>query len=92
MEISGGQGANSAHLFGLAPQLFLDWGHRGPHLSSQKALKSGFSVKYNKHFARATGVRTDHILKFYRKASNNCKIRNFFLESAIKISNLAPNF
>ena len=64
MEISGGQGANGLHLFGLAPN-FLEMGATvAPIFWSQKASKFGFPAKYKPIFARAFGARTHHPLKF----------------------------
>ena len=63
MEISGGQGANGPHLFGLAPN-FLEMGAIvAPIFWSQKASKFGFPAKFNQNFARAFGARTYYPLK-----------------------------
>ena len=92
MEISGGQGANGPHLFGLAPN-FLEMGAPvAPIFSPQQASKYMFPAKYTKNFARASGARTCLSLKLWAKVSKNCKIRKFCLGSAIKTTNLAPNF
>ena len=64
MGISGGQGANGPQLFELAP-IFLEMGVTVALIFwSQKASKCGFPAKYNKTFARASGARTYHPLKF----------------------------
>ena len=48
MEISGGQGANGPHLFGLAPNFLEMRATVAPIFWSQKASKYGFTEKYNK--------------------------------------------
>ena len=64
MEISGGQGANGPHLFGLAPN-FLEMGATvAPIFWPQQASKFDLPAKYTKNFARASGARTCHPLKF----------------------------
>ena len=52
MEISGGQGANGPHLFGLAPNF--------SEMGATVASKFGLPAKYTKNFARASGARTCH--------------------------------
>ena len=58
MEISGGQGANGPHLYGLAPNFLEMRATVVPIIWSQKASKFGFPAKYNQNFARAFGART----------------------------------
>ena len=74
MEISGGQGANGPHLFGLASN-FLEMGATvAPIFWPQQASKCGFPAKYSKNFARASGARTNLALKFMQKRR---KVANF---------------
>ena len=90
MEISGGQGANGPHLFGLAPN-FLEMGATvAPIFWPQQASKFGLPAKYTKNFARASGARTCHPPIFLTNASKNCKILKFLLRKRDQNHKLGP--
>ena len=76
MEISGGQGANGPHLFGLGPN-FLDMGATvAPILWSQNASNVGFPEKKTKFLLR---LRRSHTLstKIFNQRGKKFKVCKF---------------
>ena len=85
MEISGGQGANGPHHYGLAPN-FLEMGATvAPIFWSRKTSKCGFPTKYNKNFARASGARIYYPLNFRERRRKMAKFVTHTQEARSKL-------